>query len=55
MDKITFYFPWTKTSLSIALTLTAIPVLTQLAIFPSFLSNKKMRFLMILLLMFIFA
>ena len=47
-----FHYPWTKTSLSIALTLTAIPVLTQLAIFPSLFRNQKMVLLCILLLMF---
>jgi len=50
-----FVYPWNTTSLAIALTLTAIPVLTQLAILPSLFRNKKMLLLTVLLLMFMAA
>ena len=50
------YYPWDIKYLSIALSLTAIPVLTQLIIiFPILYRNKRITFLLVLLLMFMSA
>jgi hypothetical protein len=50
------YYPWDIKYLSIALSLTAIPVFTQLIIiFPILYRNKRITFLLVLLLMFMSA
>jgi len=49
-------YPWDATSLSIALVLTAVPVTTQLyMLFKVFLTNKRVVFLAILIIMFLLA